>query len=139
MIMIVGLNLSMFYVLSNTFNSVSCLVKEAGALSASCDMAEELSRQLEDILSTYCHEDGGSEDAAVTNGQPDGVDVNGLSEKEDGKQEENKLNGNGCVDKDQKKVQEKKKVKGLGECQCPTYKLKVLHLISQNKHKVKFC
>ncbi|XP_057210611.1 alpha-taxilin isoform X2 [Triplophysa rosa] len=90
-------------------------VKEAGAPSASCDMAEELSRQLEDILSTYCHEDGASEDTAVTNGQPDGVDVNGLSERENGKQEESKLNVNGCVDKDQKKVQEKKKVKGLGK------------------------
>lgn len=88
---------------------------EAGGLSASCDMAEELSRQLEDILNTYCHEDGGSEDAAVTNGQPDGVEVNGLSEREDGKQEEAKLNGNACVEKDQKKLQEKKKVKGLGK------------------------
>nr|XP_055076228.1 alpha-taxilin [Misgurnus anguillicaudatus]XP_055076229.1 alpha-taxilin [Misgurnus anguillicaudatus] len=88
---------------------------EAGGLSASCDMAEELSRQLEDILNTYCHLDGGSEDAAVTNGQPDGLEVNGLSEREDGKQEEAKLNGNACVEKDQKKLQEKKKVKGLGK------------------------
>ncbi|XP_016415157.1 alpha-taxilin-like [Sinocyclocheilus rhinocerous] len=90
---------------------------EAGASSASCDMAEELSRQLEDILSTYCLEDGGvgGEDAAVTNGQPDGVEVNGLSEKEGGKQEEAKLNGNGCTEKDQKKLQDKKKVKGLGK------------------------
>uniref|UniRef100_A0A671T7Z4 Eukaryotic translation initiation factor 3 subunit I-like n=1 Tax=Sinocyclocheilus anshuiensis TaxID=1608454 RepID=A0A671T7Z4_9TELE len=80
-------------------------------------MAEELSRQLEDILSTYCLEDGvvGGEDAVVTNGQPDGVEVNGLSEKEDGKQEEAKLNGNGCPEKDQKKLQDKKKVKGLGK------------------------
>ncbi|KTF73172.1 hypothetical protein cypCar_00039301 [Cyprinus carpio] len=87
---------------------------ETGANSASCDMAEELSRQLEDILSTYCHEDGG-EEAAVTNGQPDGAEVNGLSEKEDGKQEEAKLNSNGCTEKDQKKPQDKKKVKGLGK------------------------
>ncbi len=97
-----------------------CSVAEAGANSASRDMAEELSRQLEDILSTYCHEDGGvgGEDAAVTSGQPDGVEVNGLSEKEDGKQEEAKLNGNGCTEKDQKKLQDKKKVKGLGESMC---------------------
>lgn len=98
-----------------------CSVAGAGALSSSSrDMAEELSRQLEDILSTYCHEDGGvgSEDVAVTNGQPDGVEVNGLSEKEDSKQEEAKLNGNGCAEKDQKKLQEKKKVKGLGESVC---------------------
>ncbi|XP_043073952.1 alpha-taxilin [Puntigrus tetrazona] len=85
----------------------------AGASSASRDMAEELSRQLEDILSSYCHEDG--EDAAVTNGQPDGVEVNGLCEKEDGKQEDAKLNGNGCTEKEQKKLQDKKKVKGLGK------------------------
>ncbi|XP_056128665.1 alpha-taxilin [Rhinichthys klamathensis goyatoka] len=90
---------------------------EAGAISASCDMAEELCRQLEDILSTYCHEHGGvgSDDVAVTNGQPDGVEVNGLSEREDGKQVEAKLNGNGCVEKDPKKLQDKKKVKGLGK------------------------
>ncbi|XP_051949012.1 alpha-taxilin isoform X1 [Xyrauchen texanus] len=84
---------------------------EAGAVSSSCDMAEELCRQLEDILSTYCHADGG----VGTNDQPDGVEVNGLSEKEDSKQEEAKLNGNGCMEKDQKKQQEKKKVKGLGK------------------------
>lgn len=99
------------------FFCVMLKVREAGALSASRDMVEELSRQLEDILSNYCHEDGGS-DTTVTNGQPDGVEVNGLSEREDGKQDESKMNGNGCVDKDQKKVQEKKKVKGLGKCRC---------------------
>lgn len=84
---------------------------EAGAIS--CDMAEELSRQLEDILSTYCHEDGGvgGKNAVVANC----MEVNGLSEKENGKQEEAKLNGNVCVEKDQKKLQEKKKVKGLGK------------------------
>uniref|UniRef100_A0A8C1EKJ0 Taxilin alpha n=1 Tax=Cyprinus carpio carpio TaxID=630221 RepID=A0A8C1EKJ0_CYPCA len=87
---------------------------EAGAHSESVsrDMAEELSRQLEDILSTYCHEDGG---VGGEDGQPDGVEVNGLSEKEDGKQEEAKLNGSGFTEKDQKKLQEKKKVKGLGK------------------------
>lgn len=78
-------------------------------------MAEELSRQLEDILSTYCHEDGG---VGGEDGQPEGVEVNGLSEKEDGKQEEAKLNGSGFTEKDQKKLQEKKKVKGLGESVC---------------------
>ncbi len=89
---------------------------EAQANSASRDMAEELSRQLEDILSAYCHEDGG-EDVAAISSQSDGVQVNGLSEKEDVKQEA-KLNGNGCTEKDQKKLQDKKKVKGLGESIC---------------------
>ncbi|XP_030645448.1 alpha-taxilin [Chanos chanos] len=87
---------------------------EAGAVSGSCDMAEELSRQLEDILNTYCQEDG-SEDAALPNGQADGLEVNGLVEREDSKSEGTKLNGDGSADKDQKKLQEKKKVKGLGK------------------------
>ncbi|XP_072532010.1 alpha-taxilin [Salminus brasiliensis] len=87
---------------------------EAGAVPASCDVAEELSRKLEDILSTYCQEDGG-EDTAVPNGQPDGVEVNGLTYREDGKTEDAKLNGSSSTEKDQKKLQEKKKVKGLGK------------------------
>ncbi|XP_028820606.1 alpha-taxilin [Denticeps clupeoides] len=87
---------------------------EANAPPAPCDVAEELSRQLEDILSTYCLEDSG-EDGTVSNGQPDGLEVNGLSEREDGKMGEAKLNGGGTSEKDQKKLQEKKKVKGLGK------------------------
>ncbi|TRY66661.1 hypothetical protein DNTS_007996 [Danionella cerebrum] len=89
---------------------------EAGAIS-SCDMAEELSRQLEDILSTYCHESGsvGNKKMPVSNGQADVVEVNGLSEKEETKREETKLNGNGCVEKEQRKLLEKKKMKGLGK------------------------
>lgn len=83
-------------------------------MPSSCDVAEELSRKLEDILSTYCQEDGG-EDSAVPNGQPDGVEVNGLTDRDDGKAEDNKLSGNGSAEKDQKKLQEKKKVKGLGK------------------------
>ena len=83
-------------------------------MPASCDVAEELSRKLEDILNTYCQEHGG-EDTAVPNGQTDGVEVNGLADREDGKPEDSKLNGNGSAEKDQKKLQEKKKVKGLGE------------------------
>ncbi len=107
---------------------------KAGANSASCDMAEELSRQLEDILSAYCHEDGG-EDAAVTSGQPGGVEVNGLSEKDDGKQEEAKLNGNGCTEKDQKKLQDKKKVKGLGESVCLHETCNTTYLYSALRHE----
>ncbi|XP_062866168.1 alpha-taxilin isoform X2 [Trichomycterus rosablanca] len=87
---------------------------EAGSQSTSRDMAEELSRQLEDILNTYCHEDAG-EDPAVPNGQPDGAEVNGLVKREDSKSEDARLNGNGSTEKDQKKQQEKKKVKGLGK------------------------
>ncbi|KAI1901807.1 hypothetical protein AGOR_G00038200 [Albula goreensis] len=92
---------------------------DAAVPPSSCDMAEELSRQLEDILSTYCQEDSG-EDGALPevpdgcNGQPDCLEVNGVAEKDDGKPEEAKLNGS-IVEKDQKKLQEKKKVKGLGK------------------------
>lgn len=94
---------------------------EAGALVSTCDMAEELSRQLEDILSTYCHQDA-AEDTPVLNGQSDGLEVNGLAEKEDGKPEVVKVNGGvggggGSRGSEQKKMQDKKKVKGLGELQ----------------------
>lgn len=91
-----------------------CSMAEAGSQSTSCDVAEELSRQLEDILSTYCQADG-SEDPAVPNGQPDGTEVNGLADREDSKSEDASLNCNSGAEKDQKKLQEKKKVKGLGK------------------------
>lgn len=105
---------------------------EAGALASSCDVAEELSRQLEDILSTYCQQDASShssssvvEDAALLpNGQSDGLEHGDLLA--DGKSEEVKVNGGGSGsggggggggEKEQKKImqQDKKKVKGLGE------------------------
>ncbi|KAJ8387516.1 hypothetical protein AAFF_G00156170 [Aldrovandia affinis] len=81
----------------------------------SSDTAEELSRQLEDILNTYCQEDSG-EDGALPEAPEgcNGLEVNGMAEKEDGKPEEPKLNGS-IAEKDQKKMQEKKKVKGLGK------------------------
>lgn len=91
-----------------------CSVTEAGSQSTSCDVAEELSRQLEDILSTYCQVDG-SEDPAVPNGQPDGAEINGLMDRQENKSEHARVNGNTAAEKDQKKLQEKKKVKGLGK------------------------
>ncbi|XP_026989671.1 alpha-taxilin [Tachysurus fulvidraco] len=103
----------------NTLTNSSVTVKSqphkaSGSQSTSCDMAEELSRQLEDILSTYCRADG-SEDRAVPNGRPDGAEVNGVAEREDSKSEDASLNGSSGAEKDQKKLQEKKKVKGLGK------------------------
>ncbi|MCJ8749617.1 hypothetical protein PDJAM_G00178290 [Pangasius djambal] len=101
--------------LTNSSPAVNSETDEtSGSQSTSCDMAEELSRQLEDILSTYCQADG-SEDSAVPNGQPDGAEVNGLVDREDSKSEDASLNSNSGVEKDQKKPQEKKKVKGLGK------------------------
>lgn len=85
----------------------------ADAAMAQCDMAEELSRQLEDILSTYCRENI-SEDGTVANGQSHSPEFNGLTnDKEDDKQEGNRASRE--VDKEQKKSQDKKKVKGLGK------------------------
>lgn len=82
-----------------------------------CDMAEELSRQLEDILSTYCRESISDDASALANGQSHSPELNGLTnEREDDKPEESKVNGGDSgVGKQQKKTQEKKKVKGLGK------------------------
>lgn len=86
----------------------------AEAALAQCDMAEELSRQLEDILSTYCRESM-SDDGTGPNGQSHSPEFNGLTnEGEDNKPEDRKGN-RGEAGKEQKKSQEKKKVKGLGK------------------------
>ncbi len=92
-----------------------CLVAEAAR--SQCDMAEELSRQLEDILSTYCRESSSDDASTLPNGQSHSPELNGLtSERGDGKPEEGKVNGaNNGMEKEQKKTQEKKKVKGLGK------------------------
>uniref|UniRef100_A0AAQ5Z2C5 Taxilin alpha n=1 Tax=Amphiprion ocellaris TaxID=80972 RepID=A0AAQ5Z2C5_AMPOC len=89
---------------------------EEAALSQ-CFTADDLSRQLEDILSTYCRVTISDDASALPNGQSHSPELNGLtSEREDDKSEEGKINGgeNGA-EKEQKKTQEKKKVKGLGK------------------------
>lgn len=102
------------------------------------DVSEELSRQLEDILNTYCvdasqegpGEDGGQSEPAEQeeaekcrsesprNGEqePGGPEMNG--EKEGTKGTEEFRAGEECGERDQKKAQEKKKAKGLGKS-CP--------------------
>ncbi|KAM6899274.1 alpha-taxilin isoform 2-T2 [Xenentodon cancila] len=77
-------------------------------------MAEELSRQLEDILSTYCRESISDAASALLNGQSHSLVLNGLTgEREDDKPEEGKLNSSeNKAEREQKKIQEKKKVKG---------------------------
>ncbi|XP_071356546.1 alpha-taxilin [Trachinotus anak] len=89
----------------------------AAAALSQCDMAEELSRQLEDILSTYCRETISDDASALPNGQSHSPELNGLTnEKEDDKTGKGKVNGGDSgVEKEQKKTQEKKKVKGLGK------------------------
>lgn len=99
------------------------------------DVSEELSRQLEDILSTYCvdasqenpGEDGGqgeppepeepdkgrSESPRNGEQEPGGPEMNG--EKESTKGSEEFRPGEEGGERDQKKAQEKKKAKGLGE------------------------
>lgn len=96
------------------------------------DVSEELSRQLEDILNTYCvdasqegpGEDGGQGEPAEPeeaekgrsesprNGEqePGGPEMNG--EKENTKEFRP---GEECGERDQKKAQERKKAKGLGK------------------------
>ncbi|TKS88652.1 Alpha-taxilin [Collichthys lucidus] len=87
----------------------------AEAALSQCDMAEELSRQLEDILSTYCRESISDDASTLPNGQSHSLELNGLT-REDEKPEEGKVNGaNNGVEKEQKKSQDKKKVKGLGK------------------------
>ncbi|KAM6995929.1 alpha-taxilin isoform 1-T2 [Passerculus sandwichensis] len=101
---------------------------------SSRDVSEELSRQLEDILSTYCvdatsqenpGEDGGHGEPpeepdkgrsdSPRNGEqePGGPEING--EKENSKGSEEFRPGEEAGDRDQKKAQEKKKAKGLGK------------------------
>lgn len=93
------------------------LCPAADAALSQCDMAEELSRQLEDILSTYCRESLSDDASAFPNGQSHSPELNGLSnERENDKAGEGKVNGGGNgAEKEQKKSQEKKKVKGLGK------------------------
>ncbi|CAJ1084177.1 Alpha-taxilin [Xyrichtys novacula] len=97
-------------------DEVGCEEDPVAALSH-CDMAEELSRQLEDILSTYCRESISDDATTLPNGQSHSPKLNGLtSEKEDEKPGEGKVNGeNNESEKEQKKTQEKRKVKGLGK------------------------
>ncbi|KAL0961766.1 hypothetical protein UPYG_G00331450 [Umbra pygmaea] len=80
------------------------------------DMAEELSRQLEDILNTYCLEENGEEGVNLPNGQAHCPQLNGsATERELEGKPEVKVNGAvaGGQEKEKVKIQEKKKVKGL--------------------------
>uniref|UniRef100_A0A8C5EXY2 Taxilin alpha n=1 Tax=Gouania willdenowi TaxID=441366 RepID=A0A8C5EXY2_GOUWI len=78
------------------------------------DMAEELSRQLEDILSTYCRQTLSDDASALPNGQSHRLELNGLtSEREKGESAAGKVTRSD--QKEQKKSHDKKKVKGLGK------------------------
>ncbi|NWR74558.1 TXLNA protein, partial [Centropus unirufus] len=90
------------------------------------DVSEELSRQLEDILNTYCvdasqegpgepeeAEKGRSESPRNGDHETGGPEMNG--EKESTKGTEEFRPGEECGERDQKKAQEKKKAKGLGK------------------------
>ncbi|XP_042296552.1 alpha-taxilin [Sceloporus undulatus] len=95
-----------------------------------CDVSEELSRQLEDILNTYCmdtNQDGPGEDS----GQSEPVELdeaekcrsesprNGEPEQScpeiNGEKEGPRGAGDEGGERDQKRTQEKKKAKGLGK------------------------
>ncbi|XP_069478590.1 alpha-taxilin [Ambystoma mexicanum] len=94
-----------------------------------CDVSEELSRQLEDILNTYCIDDGQEgptePDEAekvlvepVRNGEPEPSvpEINGekMVLKIEAGPEEIRVNDE-FADRDQKRTQEKKKARGLGK------------------------
>ncbi|XP_043851009.1 alpha-taxilin [Dromiciops gliroides] len=103
-----------------------------------CDVSEELSRQLEDILNTYCvdssqegpADDGGqnehpepdevekSRNYAARNGEPEPgtPEVNGVKEITKGEPGVEEIRANDeSGDREQKRAQEKKKAKGLGK------------------------
>ncbi|XP_028453908.1 alpha-taxilin isoform X2 [Perca flavescens] len=89
---------------------------EVAEAALSRDMAEELSRQLEDILSIYCRETISDNASTVPNGQSHSPELNGLTNEREHGKPEGKVNGAGNgVEKEQKKTQDKKKVKGLGK------------------------
>uniref|UniRef100_A0A8V0YUS0 Taxilin alpha n=1 Tax=Gallus gallus TaxID=9031 RepID=A0A8V0YUS0_CHICK len=99
------------------------------------DVSEELSRQLEDILNTYCvdasqegpGEDGGQSEPvepeevekcrseSPRNGDQESGSPEMNGEKEGTKGTEEFRPGEECGERDQKKAQEKKKAKGLGK------------------------
>lgn len=96
----------------NTF-FFHCVVAEAA--QSQCDMADELTRQLEDILSTYCRESMSDDTGILASGQSHSPEFNGLTRDGD-KPEEGKVNGaNRGGEKEQRKTHDKKKVKGLGK------------------------
>ncbi|KAJ6654302.1 hypothetical protein lerEdw1_007224 [Lerista edwardsae] len=99
-------------------------------LPATCDVSEELSRQLEDILSTYCR-DTNQEGPGDDSGQHEPVELDEAEKcrsesPRNGEQEQNcpEINGEKegprgpseeGSERDQKRAQEKKKAKGLGK------------------------
>ncbi|XP_030320166.1 alpha-taxilin isoform X2 [Calypte anna] len=102
---------------------------------AVCDVSEELSRQLEDILNTYCvdasQEGPGEEGGQSEPTEPEEAEKCGSESPKNGEQETGSPEMNGekentkgteefrpgeeCGERDQKKAQEKKKAKGLGK------------------------
>ena len=91
-----------------------CVVAEV--VLSQCDMSEELSRQLEDILSTYCLANANGDGPALPNGQSHSPELNGLAhEGDEGKAVKGGKVSGGGGGKEAKKTQEKKKVKGLGK------------------------
>ncbi|KAL8220320.1 UNVERIFIED_CONTAM: hypothetical protein K2H54_043632 [Gekko kuhli] len=109
------------------------LTDEAASLpnqSATCDVSEELSRQLEDILNMYC-KDTNQEGPGDDSGQNEPIELDeaekGRSESpRNGEQEQScpEINGekespraanDEGAERDQKRAQEKKKAKGLGK------------------------
>lgn len=114
------------------FSSLLCLVAEAA--QSQCDMADELSRQLEDILCTYCRESSSDDASTLPNGESHSPDLNGMARK-DNKPEGGKVNGaNISGEKEQRRSHEKKKVKGLGKEKFSLF-IRITSLYSLEKKK----
>lgn len=109
--------------------SAAHLVEEALPCQPVPDVSEELSRQLEDILSTYCR-DSNQEGPGEDNGQNESVELdepekcqsesprNGDQEQNcpeiNGEKEGPRGIGDESGERDHKRVQERKKPRGLG-------------------------
>ncbi|XP_063312210.1 alpha-taxilin isoform X1 [Pelobates fuscus] len=97
----------------------------AGQPPTICDVSEELSRQLEDILNTYCtdaEQEAVAEPDETDRGPPESTrngesglvvpEINGVKEELRGAEDNKNIND---TDRDQKRIQDKKKAKGLGK------------------------
>lgn len=95
--------------------TLSCLSLRRSAAKCRSEIVDELSRQLEDILSTYCRESMSDDNSAVDCSQSHSPEFNGMVGC-DKTPEEGKANGgSSATERQQRKTQGKKKMKGLGK------------------------
>lgn len=93
----------------------------AGAAKSRSEIVDELSRQLEDILSTYCRESMSDDNSTLDCGQSHSPEFNSLACGEKNPEDGKAKGGNSGSEKQQRKTQDKKKVKGLGKESIPLH------------------